>query len=80
MIGVDANTGKQLWMLHSENKVTDAATGSTFVDGSVVVIASDSNAVSGVDAAIGNTIWSYRSTAKNCAPQNTGGMGSVVII
>ncbi|MEY9932253.1 outer membrane protein assembly factor BamB [Catenulispora sp. GP43] len=80
VIGVDANTGKQLWVLHSENKVADAATGSTFVDGSVVVVASDSDAVAGVDAATGNTVWTYSATAKNCSPQNTGGMGSVVIV
>ena len=80
VIGVDADTGKQLWVLHSSNSVADAATGSTFVDGSVVVVASDSNAVAGVDATTGNTIWTYTSTAKGCSPQNTGGMGSVVIV
>jgi hypothetical protein len=58
VIGVDANTGKQLWVLHSANKVADAATGSTFIDGSVVV-ASDSDAVAGVDASTGDTVWTY---------------------
>lgn len=80
VIGVDANTGKQLWMLHSSGPVTDTATGGTFIDGSVVVIASDSDAVAGVDAATGNEIWKYTSATKGCAPANTAGMGAVVII
>jgi outer membrane protein assembly factor BamB len=80
VIGVDANTGKQLWTLHSKNKVTDAATGSTFVDGSVVVVASDSDAVAGVDATTGDTVWSYTPTAKGCEPANTAGMGTIVMV
>lgn len=80
VIGVDATTGKQLWNLNSVDKVVDAATGSTFVDGSVVVIASDSGAVAGVDAKTGDTKWKYAATAKECTVQNTGGRGAVVIV
>jgi outer membrane protein assembly factor BamB len=80
VIGVNADTGKQLWNLHSSDKVTDTATGSTFIDGSIAVIASDSDAVAGVDAATGNEVWKYTSTTKGCAPANIAGMGAVVIV